>query len=197
MAGRLAGHQGYTLLLALIKKCQPFLYVNAATYASFSTHLLHAHASCSFYHKRAKETLFSIPYQGGKSNIPLDEFRELEHREATNAFRPRSTQESVAPRLAALDSYKSVPASTPQVDDRPIAEALGLLFKAKDLSYLNRGTPMLIRSGGLDLKDDLRVMNVYDEIPYCLPLCIVDEQSFPAGYYLCLRNACQKYGEIY
>lgn len=87
----------------------PFSFVNWATaYASFCVELLHAHYSAGTFHQRLKETLFSTPHKYSKVNLALDTQREMDHRDALKGFRPRSTMESVIPRISLVHHFSGV-----------------------------------------------------------------------------------------
>ena len=101
MAEKMGGPDGYALLLAAVKETLPFAFLNgASSYATYCTHLLREHYRAGSFHKGMKTSLFSTPHRGSKANFGLDTQREMDHRDAVKSFRPRSTVQSVLPRMS-------------------------------------------------------------------------------------------------
>ena len=192
LAERIGVHQGYTLLLGLVKQSLPFAYLNGASqYAIFCTDLLYHHATASPFHQRLKECLFSVLHKGSHTNFASDAIREMEHRDAMKGFRPCAEVTSVLPRMSLIDTFNDIDdmKSAQHHDDDGHIEVqedhLKWTFSPVDFMYIARAVSLLNRMGGLNTEIDITVKNVYERNgPTDLPSTILDENTFGVGQYL-------------
>ena len=109
IAERTGGADGYNLLLGCVKSSLPIAFLNGATsYASFCVDLLHVHYTSGFFHKNLKQSLFTTPHKDSTINFALDTQREMDHQDAIKGFRPRSTIDTIIPRMSIVDHFTEV-----------------------------------------------------------------------------------------
>ena len=193
-AERIAGTQGYNLLLALVKQSLEFSFVNnASSYATFCVQLLVEHYSASPYVQRMKASLFSIPFKGSSTFFAQDAVREMEHQDAAKGFRPGADANAVLPRMALVDMFIELEnqyKKTRTVKEKSLEDELHIGFGKKDHLFVLRATTLLLRRGGMDNKIAFEPMNVYCTENRVLPNTFLDVNSLPVGRFLATRFAC-------
>ena len=196
-AERISGHQGYCLLLAMVKQSLPFAFLNGASqYATFCCDMLYQHASASPFHQKQKEALFSVPYKGSKTNFALDAIREMEHRDAMKGFRPRAQVSAVLPRMSLVDTFNDIATKREsQGDTSPDVAEDQVKWKMtqRDNLHVQRAVSLLLRRGGLNSDTSMVPQNVYDNNQNTdLPTTILDSCTEEVVQYLALKHACKE-----
>ncbi|XP_076084880.1 uncharacterized protein LOC143055600 [Mytilus galloprovincialis] len=215
IAERMGGSSGYNLLLGCVKSSLPFSFLNGATsYASFCTDLLHVHYTAGTFHQNMKQSLFSTPHKDSDVNFALDTQREMEmdHQDASKGFRPRSTIDSVIPRMAIVDHFTDVQSArrglnTSQLNTTAINEEeedisfisssdeqkqLNFNITEKDLKFIVPVAKLILRVGALSLEKDSIPRNVYGQTKRILSDAFSDKESYSAGKYMVKKYACQQ-----
>ncbi|CAC5403427.1 unnamed protein product [Mytilus coruscus] len=184
IAERMGGSSGYNLVLGCVKSLLPFSFLNDATsYASFCTDLLHVHYTAETFHQNMKQSLLSTPHKDSDVNFASDTQREMDHQDASKGFKPRSTIESIIPRMAIVDHFTDVQSArrglnTSQLNTTVINEQeedisfvstseeqkkLNFNITEKDLKLIVPVAKLILRVGALSLEKDSIPKNVYGQ----------------------------------
>lgn len=205
IAEKIGGPDGYHLLLTAVKRSLPFSFLNgASSYAAFCVDLLYEHYGAGTFHQNMKMSLFSTPYKDGNVNIDLDTQREMDHKDAITGFRPRSTIQSVIPRMTIVDRLNDTHRAR-KLSMRPISEqslnddssqlycsttegepkvALHVDLSKKDMGHILPVTKLILRVDALNTEADEKPRNVYESNRHCISEAILDRNTYDLGQYL-------------
>ena len=206
IAERTGGADGYNLLLGCVKSSLPFAFLNGATsYASFCVDLLHVHYTSGFVHKTLKQSLFTTPHKDSTIHFALDTQREMDHQDAIKGFRPRSTIDTIIPRMSIVDHFTEVQQirhglNTSELDTTEETgdvsttndENVNYDLSMKDLKFIIPVTKLILRVGALSTEKDDIPRNAYNPAKPILPEAILDKKSYLAGRFLITKYACHQ-----
>ncbi len=103
------------------------------------------------FHKMQKMSLFSIPFKGSKTNFALDAIREMEHKDASKGFRPRSEPSAVLPRMCLVDTFNEIEerkrlneSDNQAYPNPPEEDVLKWTINDTDFPFIARGVSLLI-----------------------------------------------------
>ena len=195
-AERIGGKEGYNLLLSAVKHSLPFSFLNGATsYAAFCVDLLYEHYSCGVFHQQMKASLFSTPHKDGKTNIALDTQREMDHKDAIKGFRPRSTMQSVVPRMTIVDSFVESSSARKRMMSTEVAESASnttdrycssvqFNLQSKDVKHIVPVAQLILKTNSLSTEEDKTAKNMYEPQQRCLQDAILDRNTYAVGQFL-------------
>lgn len=145
-----------------------------------------------------KESLFNTPFKNSRRNFALDTQREMEHKAVLRGFRPRSTIDSVLPRMSLVDKLMEIeemdffhPSGSFTEDtgnSDPAKDNLTWKTTEKDLRFVIPTARMMLRTKRISPSSpESTPFNVYEETPTPLPLASLDVNTKEAGEYLIRR----------